>query len=53
MRLEFSPNALRGLRHLPARDAAQLVAKINRFATDPFGRWPWAKGFGDGRGRIR
>lgn len=45
--------ATRSLRELPKRDGVALYAKLEALAADPLGRHPFAKAFGDGKGRVR
>jgi len=42
MRLVVSPAALKALAALSRRDAAELLAKLEAFAADPFGLHPAA-----------
>jgi len=53
MNLVIEADALKALLQMPKRDAAGLREKLNMFAANPYGRHPWAKGFGGSSGRIR
>jgi len=52
MKLVITADALKALLRMPARDAAGLRDKLTRFAADPYGAHPWAKGFGGPSGRM-
>ncbi len=43
MKLILSPAALKGLRKLPTRDAAAMLAALKEIAADPFGQHAKAK----------
>lgn len=53
MELIFTPAALKSVRTLPKRDAEALVAKLERFATNPFADHSFAKGLTGGGTRVR
>jgi mRNA interferase RelE/StbE len=43
LKLIFSPAAVKALTKLPRREAAGLMAKLEKVANDPMGQYPWAK----------
>ena len=43
MKLVFGPAAQKGLRRVPVKDAAALLAMLKEIAADPFGPHPQAK----------
>ena len=53
MKLTIEAEALKALLRMPKSDAQALREKLKLFAADPLARHSWAKGFGQGVGRIR
>lgn len=53
MNLVIEAEALKALLRIPKKDAQALREKLKVFAADPLARHGWAKGFGNGTGRIR
>jgi mRNA interferase RelE/StbE len=53
VKLIFAPQAAKALTKMPKQDAAALARKLSDFASDPFGRLPWAKALKGGGVRVR
>ena len=53
MKLVYENRAAAALLRMPLNEAKALRDKLELFAADPTARYPWAKAFGAGTGRIR